>query len=133
MMSCVGKHLGENWRRNRIYTTQLHIVLRSGIMSQLADLQKAISRTRRDRGFVTDPVKIHLLLSEEIGELASEIKKLWSKNYDDFDRDRLGEEIADVLVLLSALATEFDIDMEQAVVEKFFRKDGSREWKSAIE
>ena len=102
-------------------------------MSELADLQKAISRTRADRGFVTDPVKLHVLLSEEIGEIASEIKRLWSKNYDDFSRDRLKEEIADVLVLLAALAAEFDIDIEQAVVEKFFQKDGTREWKSAIE
>ena len=102
-------------------------------MSELADLQKAISRTRAARGFVTDPVKLHVLLSEEIGEIASEIKRLWSKNYDDFSRDRLKEEIADVLVLLAALAAEFDIDIEQAVVEKFFQKDGTREWKSAIE
>ena len=90
-------------------------------MSELADLQKAISRTRADRGFVTDPVKLHVLLSEEIGEIASEIKRLWSKNYGDFDRDRLKDEIADVLVLLAALAAEFDIDIEEAVVEKFFQ------------
>ena len=102
-------------------------------MSELADLQKTISRTRAERGFVTDPVKIHVLLSEEIGEIASEIKRLWSKNYDDFSRDRLQEEIADVFVLLSALATQFDIDIEEAVVEKFFQKDSTREWKSAIE
>jgi NTP pyrophosphatase (non-canonical NTP hydrolase) len=102
-------------------------------MSELADLQKTISRTRAERGFVTDPVKIHVLLSEEIGEIASEIKRLWSKNYDDFNRDRLKEEIADVFVLLAALATQFDIDIEEAVVEKFFQRDSAREWKSAIE
>ena len=102
-------------------------------MSQLADLQKAISRTRADRGFVTDPVKLQILLSEEIGEIASEIKRLWSKNYGDFDRDRLQEEIADVFVILVALAAEFDIDIEQSVVEKFFQKDGNREWRSALE
>ena len=102
-------------------------------MSELADLQKAISKTRADRGFVTYPVKLQVLLSEEIGEIASEIKRLWSKNYGDFNRDRLKEEIADVLVLLAALADEFDIDIEEAVVEKFFQKDGTREWKSAIE
>ena len=49
-------------------------------MSQLCDLQKAISTTRTDRGFVTDPVKLQVLLSEEIGEIASEIKGLRSKN-----------------------------------------------------
>lgn len=101
-------------------------------MSELADLQKTITRTRAERGFVTDPVKIHVLLSEEIGEIASEIKRLWSKNYGDFNRGQLKEEIADVFVLLAALAAQFDIDIEEAVVEKFFQKDSTREWKSAI-
>ena len=74
-----------------------------------------------------------MLLSEEIGEIASALKRLWSKNYGEFDRDQLQEEIADVFVLLAALATEFDIDIEEAVVDKFFQKDSTREWKSAIE
>ncbi len=102
-------------------------------MTDVADLQKAITKTRAERGFVTDPTKIHVLLSEEVGEIASEIKRLWSKNYDDFSRDRLKEEIADVFVLTAALAAEFDIDIEQAVNEKFFQKDSGREWKSAAE
>ena len=34
---------------------------------------------------------------------------------------------------LVALADQFDIDIEQAVVEKFFEKDGLRKCKSAIE
>ncbi len=101
-------------------------------MSELADLQKAISETRAERGFVTDPVKIHLLLSEEVGEIASALKRLWSVNYGAFKRDHLQEEIADAFVLLAALATQFDIDMEEALVDKFFRKDGVREWKSAV-
>ena len=101
-------------------------------MSELADLQKALSETRAERGFVTDPVKIHLLLSEEIGEIASALKRLWSVNYGAFNRDNLQEEIADAFVLLAALATQFDIDMEEALVDKFFRKEGVREWKSAV-
>lgn len=102
-------------------------------MTELGDLQKAISIERVNRGFVTDPVKLQLLLSEEIGEMASEIKKLWSKNYAEFDRRRLEDEIADVFVLLAAMAEKFDIDIEKAVAEKFFQEDGLREWKSAIE
>ena len=101
-------------------------------MSGLADLQKAISETRAERGFVTDPVKIHLLLTEEVGEIASELKKLWSINYGDFNCHQLQEEIADAFVLLAALATQFDINIEGAVVDKFFRKDRAREWKSAV-
>ena len=81
---------------------------------------------------MTDPVKIHLLLSEEVGEIASALKRLWSENYGDFSRDQLQEEIADAFALLAALATQFDIDIEEAVVDKFFHKDGTREWKSAM-
>ena len=101
-------------------------------MSTLADLQKAISETRAERGFVTDPVKIHMLISEEVGEIAAALKRLWSKNYGEFSRDQLQEEIADIFVLLAALATQFDIDIEEAVADKFFGKDGVREWKSMM-
>ena len=43
------------------------------------------------------------------------------------------EEIADVFVILTALASRYDIDLEQAVVEKFLEKDASRNWSTAIE
>jgi NTP pyrophosphatase (non-canonical NTP hydrolase) len=102
-------------------------------MSSLADLQDLITETRAKRGFVTDPVKILVLLTEEVGEVATEIKRFWSDNYGEFDRDQLKEEIADVFVLLAALATRFDIDLEHAVVEKFIEKDSSRDWETAIE
>jgi NTP pyrophosphatase (non-canonical NTP hydrolase) len=68
---------------------------------------------------------------EEVGEIAGELKRLWSKNYDPFDASRLAEEIVDVFCLLSALAHEFDIDLEQAVRKKFFEADGQRTWKTA--
>ena len=100
-------------------------------MSELAQLQKAIADTRSKRGFVTDPLKIHLMLTEEIGELATELKPLWPDNYCDFDPARLQDEIADAFVLLSALATRFNIDIETAVTKKFFQKDNLRPWKSA--
>ncbi len=100
-------------------------------MSELSELQTRISQIRSNRGFVTDPLKIHLLLTEELGEIARELKRLWSTNYEGLSRDRLGDEIADMFALLSALATEFDIDLETAVISKFFGKDSSRLWKSA--
>ena len=63
-------------------------------MIELAQLQKAISATRAKRGFWTDPLKIHLMLTEEVGEIATELKPLWSDNYGDFDPARLQDEIA---------------------------------------
>ena len=100
-------------------------------MTNLTDLQKRIADERGKRGFVTDPVKLAVLLSEEIGEIASELKRLWSINYDEFRADRLKEEVADTFVILVALANQFDIDIEEAVEGKFFGKDAQREWKSS--
>ena len=102
-------------------------------MSSLADLQASIVETRARRGFVTDPSKLLVLLTEEVGEVASEIKLSWSDNYGEFSRNRLKDEIADVFVVLTALASRYDIDLEQAVVEKFLEKDASRKWGTAIE
>ena len=100
-------------------------------MSELSEIQARIAEVRAERGFVTDPLKIHLMITEEVGEVASELKRLWSKNYDGFDKTRLADELSDVFVLLCALATKFDIDLEAALQSKFFGKDAERKWNSA--
>ena len=102
-------------------------------MSSLADLQAVTTETRSRRGFVTDPLKLLALLTEEVGEVATEIKRSWSDNYGEFDRDQLKEEIADVFVLLAALASRHGIDLERAVVEKFLEKDSARKWNTSVE
>lgn len=100
-------------------------------MTDLKQLSQRIIEKRAGRGFVTDPLKIHLLLTEEVGEIASELKRSWSKNYDGLSRERLAEEISDVFVLLVALANEYDIQIGEAVEKKFFGKDEARDWKTA--
>jgi len=100
-------------------------------MSDINQLSQRIVEKRTERGFVTDPLKIHLLLTEEVGEIAGELKRSWSKNYDGFSRERLSEEIGDAFCLLVALANEYDIQIEEAVEKKFFGKDEMRCWKTA--
>ncbi|MEM6430628.1 MAG: MazG nucleotide pyrophosphohydrolase domain-containing protein [Deinococcota bacterium] len=100
-------------------------------MSEMQTLQQRIAAQRAQRGFVTDPLKIHILLTEEVGEVAKELKRTWSKNYDDFNQSQLADEIADVFVLLSALASSFEIDIASAVETKFFEKDADRTWNTA--
>lgn len=100
-------------------------------MASTTELQKRIVGARESRGFTTDPVHLVVLLAEEVGEIAREVKRLWSPNYDSFDPDRLAPEIADVFVLLSALASEAGVDIASAVEQKFFGDDGEREWRSA--
>jgi len=102
-------------------------------MSELGELQKQIEAIRTERGFTTDPVRLLALLTEEVGEVAGELKKTWSKNYAALDVADLADELADVFVLVSALATKFDIDLETAVRSKFFTADAQRRWATAGE
>ena len=46
-------------------------------------------------------------------------------------KEDLGHELADALVCLLALANQFDIDVESALMEKLVHRDGERTWKSA--
>lgn len=100
-------------------------------MTSLPDLQARILETRDSRGFTTNPVHLVVLLAEEIGEIAREVKKRWSPNYDDFDAERLAPELADTFVLLSALASAAGVDLEATIDEKFFSADSERTWNSA--
>lgn len=97
----------------------------------MKDLQHLIHNTRKQRGFTMEPLKIFTLLNEEIGEVATELKKNWSPNYEDSSIEKMAEEIADVQVCLIALANQFDIDIEAAVRDKFLKYDADREWKTA--
>ncbi len=95
----------------------------------LGELRERVANVRAERGFTTDPVRVLTLLVEEVGEVARELKRTWSPNYDAFSVERLASELADVQTLLLALAHEYDIDLEAAVMAKLER-DGEREWKS---
>ena len=95
---------------------------------EMADLQAAIVAKRAERGFVTDPIKLCVLLTEEVGELAQLIKRTWSPNYATPANSEFAEECGDVLVILAAIAQAYDIDLEAAVAEKFFDRDELRTW-----
>lgn len=98
------------------------------VVTHLAELQRVIEATREERGFTNDPARLVCLLTEEVGEVAAEIKKTWSANYPDLVVSELGDELADALVILSAIASAFDIDLEDAVRSKFLTADGERTW-----
>ena len=100
-------------------------------MATLPELQTLVHQVRQDRGFTMEPLQIFALLNEEVGEVATELKRTWSPNYDGFSKDALADELADVLVCLLALANQFFINLEQALVNKLVTKDSQREWKSA--
>lgn len=99
-------------------------------VTHLLDLQREIQELRHERGFTTDPARIVILLLEELGEVAREVKGTWSPNYPPVDSQKLAAELADVFVLITALASAFDIDVEVATRNKFFEGDEAREWQS---
>lgn len=100
-------------------------------MADLQELQNLVGKTRRERGFTMDPLRIFVLLDEEVGEVARELKRTWSPNYEAFSKQDLEDEIADVLVCLLALANQFEINVESALARKLLDKDSQRSWKSA--
>lgn len=100
-------------------------------MAEFTEIQELVRKTRQERGFTMKELEIFTLLNEEIGEVATELKKIWSKNYEGFSKEKMGEEMADVLCCLLALANQFDIDMEEALIDKLIEKDGKRKWLSA--
>ena len=95
-----------------------------------SDLPPIVAK-RAERGFVTDPVKLCVLLTEEVGELAALEKRRWSPNYPAPGVGEFAAELSDVLVTLVALAHAHDVDLESAVAEKFFGEDERRAWKTA--
>jgi NTP pyrophosphatase (non-canonical NTP hydrolase) len=56
-------------------------------------------------------------LSGEVGELCNYLKKM--SRGDIIKKKALAHEIADIMTYLSLLADNLDIDMEDAIVEKF--------------
>ena len=100
-------------------------------MAEVKELQSLIASVRKERGFTTDPLQIYTLLNEEIGEIGGELKRMWSPNYDELDPSRLADELADSIVLLCALASEFNVDVESAIRSKFVDDDAQRHWSSA--
>jgi len=89
----------------------------------LADFQAFI----RERYFETDRARgaagTWLWLSEEFGELAHAIGKAQKGERDDAN---LHEEFADVLAWLATLANVLEVDLEQAIREKYLRGGGPR-------
>ncbi|MEW6753948.1 MAG: MazG nucleotide pyrophosphohydrolase domain-containing protein [Candidatus Latescibacterota bacterium] len=100
-------------------------------MTELRALQRRVAAARAERGFTTDPLRVFLLLTEEVGEVAGELKRTWSRNYPAFDKGDLADEVADCLVLLLALADSVGIDVASAVESKFFGRDRKRNWATA--
>lgn len=101
--------------------------------TSLRDLQKYINDMLEIRGFDRQtPQDIMLFLTEEMGELAKEIKK--SEKYKiDLDKKENSEidvdgEIADVFIYILSMCRVMNIDLLEAFKNKE-EKNCKREWK----
>lgn len=82
----------------------------------LADFQNYVFELENERGFINQTVvEKCLLLGEEIGELFKAVRKKQQIKIDkNFEVATIGEELADILIYLCAIANRFDIRLEEA-------------------
>ena len=82
----------------------------------LANIQLYVTELENERGFIDQTVlQKCLLLGEEVGELFKAIRKTekisTDKNSQSF---HVGEELADILIYICAIANRCGIDLEEA-------------------
>lgn len=92
----------------------------------LADFQRHIRETVEENHWTKDPNEIFVLFTEEVGELARELRKKWAYGKDGVSVSA-GSEIADIFMYLVDLANHFDVDLESSVREKLEENKG-RTW-----
>jgi NTP pyrophosphatase (non-canonical NTP hydrolase) len=97
----------------------------------LADIQRYVVELEQERGFTKhDVIEQLLLLVEEVGELCKVVRKSHSSMGIDtakrYDLDAAGE-IADIIIMLCAVANRLEIDIEQALRDKE-EKNKQRRW-----
>jgi len=91
-------------------------------MSELADLQKRILEFRDARNWAQyhNPKDIAVCLSVEAAELLELF--LWKQPREPL-RERVGEELADVLYSVLLLAKEYEIDLHAAMLDKLAKNE----------
>ncbi len=89
--------------------------------SNLNDIQEYITKMMEANGFNNTPLELFCYLTEEVGELAKEIRRT-EKNMDmDIKKEYascLKDEIADVFIYLLAICNSYNIDLLEAFKDK---------------
>ena len=97
-------------------------LLKMGENTTLREIQEYIGEMVNIRGWQNEtPQDAMLLLTEEIGELAKEVRKSCTDIQNDVNKNRaddLNGEAADVFLMVLALCRTLDIDLLQAFKEK---------------
>lgn len=87
----------------------------------LCELKDVLARFNAERGWgrFHTPMHLAMALSVEAGELLELF--LWKREDEVPDRERLAEEMADVLICLTNLSNRLDLDLMAAVERKIGR------------
>ncbi|MFA6417010.1 MAG: MazG nucleotide pyrophosphohydrolase domain-containing protein [Patescibacteria group bacterium] len=96
----------------------------------LLDIQKYVKEIETERGF-TDVSIIQncLLLGEEVGELFKAVRKTEKMKTDlNSNFTSVEEELADIIIFISSIANQYNIDLETAFRNKE-EINKKREWK----
>jgi len=85
-------------------------------IANLKNLQKYVIDLEQERGFSNQTViQKCLLLGEEVGELFKAVRKSENISIDkNSNIHNVGEELADILIYVCAIANRYNIDMETA-------------------
>jgi len=98
----------------------------------LADFQRYVTQLEQERGFAEQTLLDKcLLLGEEVGELFKAVRKSEGLLIDKTSSvGEIGDELADILIYLCAIANRTGIDLETAFRDKEARNH-TRTWESA--
>lgn len=99
--------------------------------SSISDIQEYINKMIEERGFDKETKQdVMLLLTEEIGELAKEVRKSTNIKMDEKQsrQEKIADEIADVFMYVLAMCRVANVDLLEALVEKE-KKNLNRTWK----
>jgi NTP pyrophosphatase (non-canonical NTP hydrolase) len=88
--------------------------------ASLPEYQKYVAEMVKERGFEDENVfQIFMLLIEELGELAKEIRKEKGVAFDKNSKfSKISLEFGDILNYLFDLANHLNVDLEKAYLEK---------------
>lgn len=99
--------------------------------SSINDIQEYINKMIEERGFDKETKQdVMLLLTEEIGELAKEVRKSTNIKMDEKQsrQENLSDEIADVFMYILAMCRVADVNLLEALINKE-KKNLERTWK----
>lgn len=86
----------------------------------LREMQTEAHRTAVEKGWYESdrpPLELLMLITTEVAEAAEE----WRKPVEQFDKDALAEELADIVIRVGDAASHWEIDLEAAVAKKMAR------------